>query len=75
MVTESGKPVRVYRGLNEYVTVIECQSALNNLDWFDVREFKADLQPGTVFMKGAAWEFHAVWSVSECNRLGIHMPR
>ena len=32
MVTESGKPVRVYRGLNEYVTVIECQSALNNLD-------------------------------------------
>ena len=74
MVTESGKKVRVHRN-NGYVTMVECQTALDNLDSFDVREFKPDLQPGTVFMRGAAWEFHAAWSMSECNRLGIHMPR
>ena len=73
--TESGKPVKVHRGDNGYVTMVECRSALDNLDSFDVREFKADLQPGTVFMHGAAWEFHATWSMSECNRLGVKMPK
>ena len=75
MITESGKPVKVHRDADGYITMIECRTALDNLDSFDVREFKSYLQPGTVFMRGAAWEFHATWSMSECNRLGIHMPR
>ena len=74
MVTESGKKVRVHRN-NGYVTMVECQTALDNLDSFDVREFKSYLQPGTVFMHGAAWEFHATWSMSECVRLGVKMPK
>ncbi len=75
MITESGKLVKVHHGAAGYVTMVECRSALDNLHSFDVREFKADLQPGTVFMQGAAWEFHATWSVSECARLGVKMPK
>ena len=75
IVTESGKPVKVHRDAAGYVTMVECQTALDNLDWGDVREFKSYLQPGTVFMQGTAWEFHATWSVSECARLGVKMPK
>lgn len=74
MVTESGKKVKVWRDGNGYVTMVECR-VLDNLDSFDVREFRTELQPGTVFMKGTAWEFHAAWSLSECARLGVKMPK
>lgn len=75
MMTESGKKVKVHRGADGYVSMVECQTALDNIDAYDVREFKTYLQPGTVFMRGTAWEFHATWSVSECRRLGVQMPK
>ena len=75
MITESGKRVKVYHSADGYIIMVESWMARDNLDSFDVREFKPCLRPGTVFMRGMAWEFHATWSISECNRLGIHMPR
>lgn len=75
MVTESGKKVKVHRDAAGYVTMVECQNVLDNIDTYDVREFKTYLQPGTIFMRGAAWEFHATWSRGECVRLGVQMPK
>lgn len=74
-VTQTNKKVIVHKSNDGYVTMVECQTALDNIGSNDVREFAGKTRPGTVLMRGAAWEFHSVWNRKECERLGVKMPK